>query len=552
MLPIRSLLAGLFALALYATPALAAERAIIILDGSGSMWAQIDGEARISIARKTLDKVLAGVPDDLELGLMVYGHREKGDCNDIELLVPPAADSAEAIGKAAAGVSPKGKTPISEAVKLAAEGLNYTEDKATVILITDGLETCEADPCALASSLEGQGIDFTTHVVGFGLTDEEGRQVACLAENTGGKYIAAGDEDALTDALTSTVAEVTAPAEPEPAPAPAEPAAIEFNFVPEVVLAEGETSIDDDAEVVWEIYKANADGSEGEYVLTDYGPRYKGNLEPGNYVVRSSIGYARIAMPVTIEAGAVATPFFVLNAGKLVIRPLPSEGAEPSDAAAVFTEFPGGDSTTSYGVTTLWVPAGETSVTVTLGSGTASDAVAVKASETVSRDIVVGVGLAAVNAYYIEGMKVEDSNLFMEVLAAKQDIQGNRERITYAYGADASFELPPGDYVLASTVGGAALETPFAVMSGERTDVTAVLGAGVVAIAAPGAEKLEVFGATKDIQGNRKSFTYGYGGELQTTLAAGDYVIVATPAEGEAKELPITVTAGERLEVTVE
>jgi Ca-activated chloride channel homolog len=552
MLPIRSLLAGLFALLLYATPALAAERAIIILDGSGSMWAQIDGEARISIARKTLDKVLAGVPDDLELGLMAYGHREKGDCNDIELLVPPAAGSAEAIGKAAAGVSPKGKTPISEAVKLAAEGLNYTEDKATVILITDGLETCEADPCSLASSLEGQGVDFTTHVVGFGLTDEEGRQVACLAENTGGKYIAAGDEDALTDALTSTVAEVTAPAEPEPAPAPAEPAAIEFNFVPEVVLAEGETSIDDDAEIVWEIYKANADGSEGEYVLTDYGPRYKGNLEPGNYVVRSSIGYARIAMPVTIEAGAVATPFFVLNAGKLVIRPLPSEGAEPSDAAAVFTEFPGGDSTTSYGVTTLWVPAGETSVTVTLGAGTASDAVAVKASETVSRDIVVGVGLAAVNAYYIEGMKVEDSNLFMEVLEAKKDIQGNRERITYAYGADASFELPPGDYVLSATVGGAALETPFSVTSGERTEVESLLGAGVVAIAAPGTDKVEVFAAAKDTQGNRKSFTFAYGGELQTTLTAGDYVIVATPAEGEAKELPISVTAGERLEVVVE
>jgi Ca-activated chloride channel homolog len=552
MLPIRSLLAGLFALLLYATPALAAERAIIILDGSGSMWAQIDGEARISIARKTLDKVLAGVPDDLELGLMAYGHREKGDCNDIELLVPPAAGSAEAIGKAAAGVSPKGKTPISEAVKLAAEGLNYTEDKATVILITDGLETCEADPCSLASSLEGQGVDFTTHVVGFGLTDEEGRQVACLAENTGGKYIAAGDEDALTDALTSTVAEVTAPAEPEPAPAPAEPAALEFNFVPEVVLAEGETSIDDDAEIVWEIYKANADGSEGEYVLTDYGPRYKGNLEPGNYVVRSSIGYARIAMPVTIEAGAVATPFFVLNAGKLVIRPLPSEGAEPSDAAAVFTEFPGGDSTTSYGVTTLWVPAGETSVTVTLGAGTASDAVAVKASETVSRDIVVGVGLAAVNAYYIEGMKVEDSNLFMEVLEAKKDIQGNRERITYAYGADASFELPPGDYVLSATVGGAALETPFSVTSGERTEVESLLGAGVVAIAAPGTDKVEVFAAAKDIQGNRKSFTFAYGGELQTTLTAGDYVIVATPAEGEAKELPISVTAGERLEVVVE
>ena len=83
-----------------------------------------------------------------------------------------------------------GKTPLSAAVKQAAEALRYTEDKATVVLITDGLETCNADPCALGKELEQSGVDFTAHVVGFGLTADEGRQVACLAENTGGKYVA--------------------------------------------------------------------------------------------------------------------------------------------------------------------------------------------------------------------------------------------------------------------------------------------------------------------------------------------------------------------------
>lgn len=121
-----------------------------------------------------------------------------------------------------------------------------------------------------------------------------------------------------------------------------------------------------------------------------------------------------------------------------------------------------------------------------------------------------------------------------------------------AYGPDAMFELPPGDYVLVSTVGGAKLETPFSIATGERTEVNAVLGAGVVAIAAPGFDKVEIFGAQKDIQGNRTSFTYGFGGELQTTLAAGDYLVVASPAEGASKEKAISVAAGERLEVTVE
>jgi len=555
MSPIRLLLAGLFALLLFAAPAIAAEKAIIILDASGSMWAQINGEARISIARKTLDKVLAGVPDDLELGLMAYGHRQKGDCDDIELLVPPGAGSADAISKAAAEIQPKGKTPISAAVKLAAESLKYTEDKATVILITDGLETCEADPCALASELETQGVDFTTHVVGFGLSDEEGKQVACLAENTGGKYIAAGDEDTLTQALNDTVAEVGTPSEPPVAPAP-EPAKTEFNLVPQVVLAEGDTGIDEapigNADIVWEIHKANADGSQGEYLSTDYGTGYKTNLEPGDYLVSASIGYAHVEMPVTITAGEVAEPFFVLNAGQLTIRPLPSEGADPDSNAAVFTEFTNGESTTSYGETKVWVPAGDTKVTVTMGSGVASEAVPVKAGELVSRDIVVGVGVAAVNAFYVEGLKVEDSNLFEEVVEAKKDIQGNRKSITYAYGPDAIFELAPGDYVLISTVGGAKLETPFTIKAGERTEVSALLGAGVVAISAPGLDKVEVFGAKKDIQGNRTSFAYGFGGELQTTLPAGDYVIVASPADGASKEKAISVVAGERLEVTVE
>ena len=224
-----ALAAGLMTMTLPVSGALAADRAIVVLDASGSMWAQIDGVPRITIARQTIKDVLAGLPEGLELGLMAYGHREKGSCTDIETLVEPAAGSAAAISAAVDRINPKGKTPLSAAVKRAAEELRYTEQKATVILVTDGIETCDADPCALASELEKGGVGFTAHVVGFGLTEEEGRKVACLAENTGGMYVQAGDGNALSEALTATVAQATQPAaEPAPAPAPApEPAAPE-------------------------------------------------------------------------------------------------------------------------------------------------------------------------------------------------------------------------------------------------------------------------------------------------------------------------------------
>ncbi|TIV56036.1 MAG: hypothetical protein E5V89_35245, partial [Mesorhizobium sp.] len=69
-----------------------------------------------------------------------------------------------------------------------------------------GLETCGGDPCALGKELKETGVDFTADVVGFGLTADEGKQIACLAENTGGKYIQASDEKALQQALVETVA----------------------------------------------------------------------------------------------------------------------------------------------------------------------------------------------------------------------------------------------------------------------------------------------------------------------------------------------------------
>lgn len=224
-------------LAFGAAPSLAAERAMIVLDASGSMWGRIDQEPKIGIARAVLKDVLADLPSEVELGLIAYGHRRKGQCDDIELLVAPGTGSAAEIGAVADGLNPLGKTPLSASVRLAAETLKFTEDKATVVLITDGIETCNADPCALGRELEATGVDFTAHVVGFGLSAEEGRQVACLAEETGGLYLPAQDAGQLGEALDQPLTEIAeaetagadlaSEADPTPAPADLPAAALE-------------------------------------------------------------------------------------------------------------------------------------------------------------------------------------------------------------------------------------------------------------------------------------------------------------------------------------
>jgi Ca-activated chloride channel family protein len=164
-----------------ATPA-RAEQSLIVLDASGSMWGRIDGKPKLEIAREALRTVLGGMAPEKEIGLLAYGHREKGNCSDIELVVPPGRNKASAINETAGKLRFLGKTPLTEAVRQAAVALRYTEEKATVILITDGIETCQADPCALGAELAKAGVGFTAHVVGFDLSREDGRKVACLAE----------------------------------------------------------------------------------------------------------------------------------------------------------------------------------------------------------------------------------------------------------------------------------------------------------------------------------------------------------------------------------
>lgn len=548
MTALTRILLGLFMTLTIGGAASAADRVIVILDASGSMWGQIDGKPKLEIARQSLKTVLQSVPGDEEIGFMAYGHRQKGSCEDIELIVPPGTGTAGAIATAADNLKFLGKTPLSAAVRQAAEALKYTEDKARVILITDGLETCNADPCQLGKELEAAGVDFTADVVGFGLTAEEGRQVACLAENTGGKYIQASDEAALKDALAQTVAAQPEPApEPPPAPKPQKP---EYNFIPKTVLTAGGDAPKID--IYYVVSKIDSAGGKGERVESGYGD-FKVNLEPGDYIVTSTSGYATAEQKVSIAADNVAEPVFDLNAGMLIVRARPAPGAEIDGNAQIIIDYPGeGASTANYGEVKTVVAAGDTELTVKLGAGEASETVSVTAGSTIEKDIVVGVGKAEANAYYTDGgERVESGDLSWKVFKAAKKLDGSREQATYGFGPGSKFDLPAGDYVLAVDMQDAAAEQPFSVSVGQLTDVKVNLNAGVVAVEAPGGEVLDIFEAKKNIQGERKKAAYGFGEKFQTTLAAGDYVLVTKFAIDKANtETPFTVHAGERTEVT--
>jgi len=547
-----SFIAGLMVAIVLSLPAAASDRAIIILDASGSMWAQINGKARIDIARETLKDVLAGVPDTLELGFMAYGHRSKGDCNDIEMLVEPAAGTADAIAGAAAQLNPKGKTPLSASVKMAAEELKYTEDKATVILITDGLETCDADPCALATALAKDGVDFKVDVVGLALSRKEADQVRCIADNTNGKYLSADDEDGLKTALTDVVSEVTqAPSSEPPPPSSSEEATPAINFAPVATLDENGQAVPEDASVSWEFFKKNSDGSKGDQVQTQYGAKYTGTIDPGDYVVRGTLGFAHIEMPVTITADAVAQPEFDFEAGFLDMKPIHSEGQPVNDSAFYELTLPNGDTPNGYGELKQFVPAGTTKMKVTIGAASAEDSVDVAAGEHVDKDVVVGAAHASVTASYTEGSAVDNGSIFFSLQAPKKDIQGNRQEFINGYGPKVEWDVAPGDYTLVTTLDAAKVEQPVTLKVGEAATIDVSLNAGILATTIGASDYLQVLSAKKNIEGKRADFGGSYGTDVTRTLTAGDYHLVLTLADNAGtKEADVTIKAGERNEFT--
>jgi len=240
---------------------------ILVLDGSGSMWGQIDGVNKIVIAREVIAELLADLADDVSLGLTVYGHRQRGNCADIETIVEPAPFTQDRILQAVNSINPRGRTPMTDAVVAAAQSLRSTEEPATVILVSDGIENCNPDPCAIAAELEATGVNFTAHVIGFDVASEpEARaQMQCIADNTGGQFLTADNAAELSAALNQIV-EVVMPVQTR----------IEAVVVPQMTPPT--------RPVTWTVL-----GTAGEVIAAGIpGPAILADLLPGDYVAQAT------------------------------------------------------------------------------------------------------------------------------------------------------------------------------------------------------------------------------------------------------------------------
>ena len=164
---------------------------VIVLDASNSMWGQVNGKTKIEIARTELNKLLAKPELSSQAQVMVYGSQSKSSCTDIKRL-DESADS-EALSKAINQIRPLGRSPIGAALKQAASNI---QGQGSIVLISDGTESCDQDPCAIAKELKQQQPGLKIYAVSL-QTENQNQTLTCIAESSGTDVLSANQLDSV-------------------------------------------------------------------------------------------------------------------------------------------------------------------------------------------------------------------------------------------------------------------------------------------------------------------------------------------------------------------
>lgn len=402
---------------------------IIVLDGSGSMWGQIDGTTKIEIAREVLTDILHDWSPDTEIGLFAYGHRREADCSDIEELQALSSPDDAAIADLVKTVTPTGKTPLTEAVRVAAGELVSRSGNRSIILLTDGLETCSGDPCALGRELAEADLGLTTHVIGFDLADADTTALQCLAAETGGQYFDAADADGLRDALSSA----------------SETVIVERNVMLRAIDADGEP-IEEGGQIEWQIFSLGDDGTVGDRVALTRGAAVEFSLEPGRYAVLAQQGDDfTLRANLLVEDGEPLVEDIVFATGQVVLTPFLLDGGEP------FTDL-----------ILSWKALDETGTEVAREAGKRARLIlppgayrGVVSAEDLDVEfdfVVTGGETSEVSVNLNAGYVFVGSGLSMEWLI-QREVDGKMKTVASEVRKSYRFVLPAGDYIVKARAG---------------------------------------------------------------------------------------------------
>lgn len=481
----------LAALTLLARPSAAEDAgstgpAIIVLDGSGSMWGNVGTErpAKFDLARQALRQSLSTLSPRVQLGLMSFGQRRRADCSDVEVLAPPEAGPPDRILSMVDKLNPKGKGPLSLALREAAKQIP-PDTSGSIIAIHDGVDNCAQDPCAAAADIAKANPKARIFLIGFGLEPAAAKSLVCVGAATQGKVFQAQDSIQLTDAITEalTLANLervdpsTGVAVPMPkAATPPTPVGAPGLNLTASLTEDGKPLA---AAVQWSVAKSDAPG----VVLKSERTRELAvDLEPGSYVVEAKLGQASARQTLVVASGGPTAAKLSLGAGVLNIKAQADRGGTDL-ANPLITIFAKGEGNGApqrpvwigrEGTTQLVLPAG--SYIVRVEDGLAAQTSEVSLSAGVGADVtpVLGTGRLELSAVLAaNGEPLKDVTYTIE--EDDPDSPAGRREVARSADPAATFTLPAGTYYVAARSGAAEAHDRIALGSGATIKHAATL-----------------------------------------------------------------------------
>ena len=343
---------------------------ILVVDASKSMKAD-DGSGRpkMAAAKAALNTLVDELPDDAKVGLRIYGSQVSGTgkaegCADTKLVSPVAPLDRAGLKASINAITPRGFTPIGASLQAAAKDLGSAKQK-TVVLVSDGGDNCAPPaPCGVARDLAKGGVALRIQAVGFQVKAGARRQLQCIADAGGGRYVDADDAQELGGQLRSLTARALRPyvtqgkaLEGVPAPAQAKlygagqyvtqagagaPAWFSFKVGAGQSISISATLPDSDAGIP-AIFKTELQDESLEYMDSDAASNsddvvtaiVKSPIEEGDLrdPPAGRLFYMVDADPAAGQSGPYPVELLVRITGKAIGEPLASEDSEDPPAS---------------------------------------------------------------------------------------------------------------------------------------------------------------------------------------------------------------------------
>lgn len=468
---------------------------LVVFDGSGSMWGKLEGDKgpKFYAVREALRRSLPQLSPDANVGLMSFGHRRKGDCSDVELVVPPEGRDIERFMSPLEKLNPKGKGPLVVAIREAAKSLAGRRN-ASIILIHDGPDNCQQDACAAAAEIARSQPGLPIHTIAIALDAEDWKKTSCVATATGGRAFEPDDLGTLDSAVADAVklanldtgGGAAKPVKPLQSTAPVAPPASPPSPVPGVPglavfasLGSGGPPVT--VPVHWRVFKADG---QGPPLLETNSAQLVEPLASGTYVVEAQLGLASVRQTVEVGAKVGSAVRLVLDAGVIT----PSARAFKNSGIMEGTTYSVREANPASGGAqprTLWIgrsggtdivlPAGTYTVRAEVGQVVKEETATLAPGSRTPVEFVLGSGrLELTVALTDDGPPIE--NAVIIVSEDDSDAPSGRREVSRSAAPRPEFVLPAGTYYVTARHGSALVRQRIAVGAGDIVKRTIALG----------------------------------------------------------------------------